>query len=59
MSHWIIIQGSEPSHRTNLVQDFLKETMSLGYKINGLQNHQDVIPWTIISGTKRKQKCME
>lgn len=26
------------------------------YKINGLRNHQDVIPWTIISGTKREQK---
>ena len=51
---WIFIEDGATYHTSNLVQDFLKETMPRRYikKISGFQNHQTASHWFISSGIR-------
>ena len=57
---WIFVQDSAPSHRANIVQDFLSDRLERPSNAQiGHRRHRIVIRWITIFGMESKTKFMK
>ena len=54
---WIFIHDGAPNLDPGILKEAIRDFTSK--RNHASKNHQKVIPWTIISGTKGKQKLLK